>query len=63
MLCKKIAVMLLSAYEGAVRIPDGPYINHHGDSKLSNLKTTHESSLVTAHEISNTLFERICSDL
>ena len=46
--------MLLSAYEGAVRIPDGPYINHHGDSKLSNLKTTHESSLVTAHEISNT---------
>ena len=35
-------------------LTDSPlYINYHGDSKLSSLKTTHESSLVTAHEISN----------
>ena len=51
--CEKY--LTLPDREGAVRNPDGPYINHHGDSKLSSLKTTHESSLVTAHEISNTL--------
>ena len=40
----------------SIRNPDGPYISYHGDSKLSSLKTTHESSLVTAHEISNSMF-------
>ena len=38
-------------------VPHGPYINYHGDSKLSSLKTTHESSLVTAREISNNLLQ------
>ena len=40
--------------EGTVRISDGSYTGHYGDNKHSNLKTTHERSLVTAHEISNT---------